>query len=448
MTISEQVFKAYDIRGIAGETITPEFARHLGRAFVQVTKASSVAVGYDARLSSPELSKALMEGLTEAGANVVNLGMVASDMVYFSTGQYDHIEAGIMVTASHNPGEYNGFKACLDKAVPLAFDDIKKVMLAQDELPVSDTPGAILEEDIYDAWVSFVLGFVNPESIPAMKVVVDAGNGVAGKVCEQLFAKLPQIEMIPLYFEPDGQFPNHPAYPIVPENLVDLEGRMEQEEADLGLAFDGDADRIVLVDDQYDWVNGTVMTAMIIDRMMEQEHDAQQTFIYNALVGQVAKDVIAAHGAIGVRSRVGHLFVKSAMKEHGAMFGGEHSAHYFFREFWNADSGIIAALVVMELLGEKGQSLSQLRTKYETYYQSGEINFEVEDRAKVLELVRSYYEEQEVAIDDLDGITVTGDSWWLNVRPSNTEPLIRLNVEAKQEERMLALVEEAKKVIQ
>lgn len=428
--IPSQVFKAYDIRGIAGTDITDEFAYQLGLAFVHVHKVREVAVGYDARVSSPTLADALTRGLTDAGATVYALGMVATDMVYFATGQYQY-EAGIMVTASHNPGEYNGFKACFRDAVPVVFDAVKECMVGGVHIPLAQQKGSIQSVDIYDDWISFLLTFINVERMPHGKIVVDAGNGVAGKVCTKLFEKLPMCELVPLYFEPDGRFPNHPAYPLEKENLVDIQGRMEQEKADIGLAFDGDADRVVLIDDAYNEVSGTVMTAMIIDMMLKKDH--HQTFVYNALVGEIVPEIIAKYGARGERVRVGHTFMKQAMKEYGAVFGGEHSAHYYFQKNWNADSGIIAALIVLELLGTENVTLSHKRKEYEKYVESGEINFTVEHIDRVMNRVISTFGEYEQ--DMLDGVTIYGEGFWANVRPSNTEPLLRLNVEADSKEK-------------
>ena len=436
------LFKAYDIRGIYGTELTEEFAYEFGRAFVHMLGVKEVAVGFDARNSSPKLSSELSRGIMDMGAKVIDLGMVSSDMVYFATGQYQY-EAGVMATASHNPGEYNGFKACFKDAVPIVFDSIRDFMMSGKEIKNVDNFGTISSVNIYDDWVNFVLSFVDIEYFPKMKVVIDAGNGVAGKFCTKLFEKLPMIDLVPLYFEPDGNFPNHPAYPIQPENLVDLKGRMEQENADLGIAFDGDADRVVLIDSHYEEISGTVMTAMIAEMMLKK--DRSQTFVYNALVGQVVSEIISKYGATGHRVRVGHTFMKQAMKEFGASFGGEHSAHYYFAKNWNADSGIIAAMIVMELLGREGKLLSVKRKEYEKYVESGEINFKVEDIGVSIEKVKDTFKDLEH--DILDGVTFYGDGFWFNVRPSNTEPLLRLNVEGDTKEIVERVVGEVKGVL-
>ncbi len=438
----DQIFKAYDIRGIAGEQITEEFAEQLGRALVQEFGVSEVAIGYDARATSPELAAALSKGVRSEGAKAIHLGMVASDMVYFATGQYQY-ELGVMVTASHNPGEYNGFKACLRDAVPIEFGPLRERLEQGLGEVTSEEMGEVVERDILEDWIAFLLSFVEKEKIPAMKVVADAGNGVAGRVVEALFAELPQCELIPLYFEPDGRFPNHPANPLVPENLIDLEGRMEQEEADLGLAFDGDADRVVLVDDRYEVVDGTVTTAMLLERLLKK--DPHITVVYNALMGRVVPELCEQYGAKGIREKVGHKYIKDRMRKEGAVFGGEHSAHYYFTDMWYADSGIMAAVMVMALLGEEGVKLSSLHGRYYKYRQSGEINFQIEDRAGGIALVKDAYQDFEQ--DELDGVTVHGDGWWLNVRASNTEPLLRLNVEGETEAQVVEQVEKVRGVL-
>ena len=439
---SLNLFKAYDIRGIYGTELTEDFAYEFGRVFVHVLGVKEVAIGFDARNSSPTLANALAQGIMDMGANVIDLGMVSSDMVYFATGQYQY-EAGIMVTASHNPGEYNGFKACFRDAVPIVFDSIQDFMMSGNKFNKAEFMGTNSQVDIYEDWVNFVLTFVDIEYFPKMKVVIDAGNGVAGKFCSKLFEKLPMIELVPLYFEPDGNFPNHPAYPIQPENLVDLKGRMEQENADLGIAFDGDADRVVLVDNNYEEISGTVMTAMIVEMMLKK--DRNQTFVYNALVGSIMPELLSKYDATGHRVRVGHTFMKQAMKEFGASFGGEHSAHYYFAKNWNADSGIIAAMIVMELLGREGKLLSVKRNAYEKYVESGEINFKVLDISLSIEKVKVNFKDLEQ--DTLDGVTFYGEGFWFNVRPSNTEPLLRLNVEGDTREIVERVVGEVRGVL-
>ncbi len=442
----DTLFKAYDIRGTYPDQLTSEFYYAYGRAFAQVLKPRRVAVGRDMRISSDEFAEALIAGLSDQGVRVVDLGMVASDMVYFATGKYGY-DAGLMITASHNPKEYNGLKGCLRNAEPLSVSNgsgkIKELMGEEMDFPKAERAGAIEQKDILADWVSFVLSFVNKKQIPAMKLVVDAGNGMGGKVMEVLCKEVPQLELIPLYFEPDGNFPNHPAYPLDEINLVDLKGRMEQEGATLGMAFDGDADRVVLVDDKFETVSGTVMTALISVVMLDRYPGA--TIVYNALVGDIVPELIKEHGGESVRSRVGHTFLKESMRENKAIFGGEHSAHYYFKDNWNADSGIIAAMIVLGVLAESGKKMSELREEYAKYPESGEINFKAQDIPLILAGVKDVFKEFEQ--DRLDGITIRGDDWWVNVRPSNTEPLLRLNVEARTREKVEELVAKVRSII-
>lgn len=445
--VLDSVFKAYDIRGTAGKELTREFYYNYGKAFVQVLKTRKVAVGWDMRETSEEFAEALMEGLKEQGAKVIKLGMVATDMVYFATGKYGY-DGGLMVTASHGPKEDNGLKACLRNAVPLSMDNggeqIKQILAGEENIVKSTREGEVEEKDILGDWVAFVLSFIDKTQIPQMKLVVDAGNGVAGKVVETMCSQVPQIELIPMYFDPDGTFPNHAPNPLEESNLVDLKGRMEQEEADMGMAFDGDADRVVLVDGEYETVSGTVITAMVADMMLEKYQGG--TIVYNALVGDIVPEIIKKHGGEGVRSRVGHTFMKQAMAENKAIFGGEHSLHFFFKDNWNADSGIIAAVIVLGLLAKRGVDLATLRKEYDIYPQSGEINFEATDIPLILAGVKDVFKEYPQ--DRLDGITVRGEDWWFNVRPSNTEPLLRLNVEARDKKKVDELVAKVKAVIE
>ena len=427
------IFKAYDIRGTYPEQLSKEFMYAYGRAFVKVMNVTQVAVGRDMRTSGPELMEGLVAGITDQGADVVDLGMVSTDMLYFATGKYQY-ESGIMLTASHNPKEYNGMKACLKNAVPVGMDEgnktILEILLQGIEFDFGEKKGNIVTHDILQDWVEYVLGFVDVSRVKPMKVVVDAGNGMAGVVAQELFAKIPQIEMIPMYFEPDGNFPNHPPYPLDELNLVDIKGRMEQEQADLGLAFDGDADRVVLVDNEYETISGTLITAMVAEMLLKKHLGS--LIIYNALVGKVVQETIDRVGGRGLRVRVGHTFMKQAMKEHGGLFAGEHSAHYYFKDNWNADSGIIAAVIMLGFISDSHTDLAELRKVYGKYKESGEINFTVHDIPAKLERLKEAFKND--SQDYLDGVTFSGSGWWANVRPSNTEPLLRLNVEADTHE--------------
>lgn len=444
--VLDAVFKAYDIRGLAPSELSEEFAYAFGRLFVQVHGVTRVALGRDMRTSGELLHKALVRGLTEQGAQVLDVGMVSTDMLYFATGTYD-VEAGIMLTASHNPKEYNGIKSCLRFAEPIGMENgngaIKERMAAGDLGEPAITPGSVTTKNILEDWVTYLLGYVDTTALPPMKVVVDAGNGMAGPVVEALFARLPQMTLVPMYFDPDGNFPNHPANPLEEMNLVDLKGRMEQEEADLGLAFDGDADRCILVDSTYATVSGTLTTCMIAKMLLTRE--AGQTILYNAVMGKAARETILALGGTPVEVRAGHTFIKKAMKEHGAVFAGEHSAHYYFRDFWNADSGIIAALVVMSYLGNTGQSLVEAKREFDRYVQSGEINFRVENVPQVVARIREAYAD--LPQETVDGVSILGDGYWFNVRASNTEPLLRLNMEATTPEILAARLAEVQAIL-
>lgn len=431
--ILDNIFKAYDIRGLSDSQLTPELAYAYGRLFVQVIGAKKVAVGRDMRTSGEVLHAELVRGLTDQGADVLSVGLVATDMLYFATGKYD-VDAGLMMTASHNPKEYNGLKACLRNAEPIGMEngngEIKRRLVAGDLGAPAEKPGCVTEKSIMKDWVDYLLGYVDTASIKPMKVVVDAGNGMAGTVCTKLFARLPQITMIPMYFEPDGNFPNHPANPLEEMNLVDLKGRMEQEGADMGLAFDGDADRCILVDEHYNTVNGTLTTCMIAEMFLSK--NPNQTILYNAVMGKATRETIEAMGGKAIAVKAGHTLIKADMKKYGAVFAGEHSAHYYFRDNWNADSGIIASLVVMHYLSTTGQTLAGAGKKFDKYVQSGEINFRVADvQAKVAQVRQKYADHKQ---DDIDGVTIYGDGYWFNVRASNTEPLLRLNMEADTKE--------------
>lgn len=431
--ILDSIFKAYDIRGLGDSELTPELAYAFGRVFVQVHNAQRVAVGRDMRTSGQGLFEALVRGMTEQGASVLDVGMVATDMLYFATGKYD-VDAGIMITASHNPKEYNGIKSCLRNAEPINMENgngtIKERLAKGDLGTPAATPGSVEQKNIMTDWVDYLLNFVDTSTIPPMKIVVDAGNGMGGPVAAALFARLPQITMVPMYFDPDGNFPNHPANPQEEMNLVDLKGRMEQEEADLGMAFDGDADRVVMVDSGFTTVNGTVSTCMIADMLLRK--NPNQTILYNANMGMAAPETITALGGKAVRVRAGHTFIKKEMKNNGAVFAGESSGHYYFRDNWNADSGIIAALLILYYLGQTGQTLVAARKHFDKYPQSGEINFRVRDVAEKQAEIRHVYAD--CRQDELDGVSVYGDGFWFNVRASNTEPLLRLNMEAKSRE--------------
>lgn len=466
--ILHSMFKAYDIRGTYPDQIHADFGYEFGKAFVKILGVKNVAVGRDMRISSDEIFEAIKRGIMSQGADVVELGRVSTDMLYFATGKYGY-DAGIMITASHNPKQWNGIKACLKNAEPLSLEngmsEMRDLMLLG-KIPELDTAGSESVRDVMDDWLTHVMSFVHVENIKPMKIVVDAGNGMAGRMITKLFERLPQLELVPLYFEEDGTFPNHPASPLEEENLVDIKGKMEQEEADLGMAFDGDADRVFLIDDHYETLTGTLMTAMVAKSLLQK--DPNQTILYNAICGRIVPNTVAALGGVSKRVRVGHSLIKQDMKTYHASFAGEHSGHYYFAQNWNADSGLIAAVIMLDLLGAEGKTLHHLRKAFETHKASGEINFKVENVPAVLERLKTTFAN--VDQNNLDGLTLNWDStssamkgdgignamnpsaasgsWWANIRPSNTEPLLRLNIEATTDELLQQKIAEISQIIQ
>ena len=429
--IDPSIFKAYDVRGTYPDQINKEVARQIGRGLVGYLRPKSVVVGRDMRLSSPEVREGLVEGITAGGADVVDIGLVSTDCMYFSVGKYRY-EAGVMITASHNPPEYNGFKMCRKDAVPLSgeagLDRIQEMVLKND-FPPSPKSGRIEERDVDDDYVDHILSFVDRKRIKPFKMVIDAGNGMAGKIVPKLFAHLP-CKMIPMFFELDGSFPNHPASPIEPENIAPLRERVLKEKADLGAAFDGDADRMFLVDQKANPLGGDMVTALVAKSLLRKEKGA--TILYNLICSKAVPELIGSEGGKAIRTRVGHALIKPLMKEHNAVFGGEHSGHFYFRNNWFADSGLIALVVCLELISEEGRPLSELVRSIDTYVRSGEINSRLENIPQKMSQIEKHYSDGK--IDHLDGLTVDFGKWWFNLRPSNTEPLLRLNVEAASKE--------------
>ncbi|HLG68599.1 MAG TPA: phosphomannomutase/phosphoglucomutase [Acidimicrobiales bacterium] len=425
------VFKAYDIRGTVPDQLDAGLCRAVGAAMARFTGASRLLVARDMRPSGVELSRAFAEGARAEGVAVTDLGLASTDFLYFASG---HLDApGAMFTASHNPAAYNGIKLCLAGARPIGRDtglaDIEAMTLSFLEHPPAPGPLAPMDRaDLLDEWAAHVRSFVDVGALRPLKVVADTANGMGGLVVPKVLDGLP-FELRLLYPELDGTFPNHPADPIQPENLADLKATVLAEGADLGLAFDGDADRVFLVDERARPVSGSLTTALVAVAMLAKHPGA--TILYNLICSHVVREVIAEHGGTGIRTRVGHSFIKQVMAETGAVFGGEHSGHYYFRDNYRADSGIITALLVLELLSTSGRPLSELLAPYERYADSGEINTEVPDPAAAVEAVAAYEAAAGNAVDRLDGLTVEHPGWWYNLRPSNTEPLLRLNVEAR-----------------
>jgi len=428
----QRIFKAYDIRGIYPEQFDEDAAYRIGRAFATWAKADRIALGRDCRRSSPALSEAFASGVTRSGVGITDVGLATTDMVYFASGRMS--QPGAMFTASHNPAEYNGLKLCLSGARPVGEesglaeiqDQAEREGVFGGESPVGDL---IVHRDMRPEYLEHLISFVDLERFMPFTVVADAANGMAGLVVPDLFERLPG-KLVPLYMELDGTFPNHPADPIDPKNQEDAKRAVLERGADLGLAFDGDADRVFLIDEHARGVSGSLVTALVAIGMLERNPGA--TILYNLICSRVVPEVIAEHGGIPVKTRVGHSFIKTVMAETGAVFGGEHSGHYYFRDHYNADSGLVAAMVVMDQMSKAGKPLSELLEPLRRYADSGEINSRVADKDAVIErLAKANADGRQ---DRMDGLTVEYGDWWFNVRPSNTEPLLRLNVEATTEE--------------
>ena len=435
--IDESIFKAYDIRGTYPEQLDEAVARDIGRAFVDHLglSGSRVIVARDMRLSGDELQEAFIGGVTEAGADVLDLGMVSTDALYFAVGHLGE-PGGAMITASHNPKNYNGFKLCREEAIALSGESgIGRIrdLITSGKLPgPAEYPGSVERTDIAEDYAKHCLNFIDTQGLRPLKIVVDAGNGMAGKMLPPLFERLP-FEYVPMYFELDGSFPNHPPNPIEPENVRELQGRVRSEGADFGVAFDGDADRCFIVNEKGETIDGDILAALIAKNVLEKEPGA--TIIYSAVCSRAFPELVRREGGTPVRTRAGHSIIKPRMRERDAAFGGEHSAHFYFRNNFFADSGIIAMLTVAELVGRQEGPISDLISPIDPYFRSGEINSEVPDNTATLKRVEDHFARNESATTDhLDGLTVEFDDWWFNLRPSNTEPLLRLNVEANDRE--------------
>ena len=425
----DRIFKAYDVRGVVPDDLDSDIARRIGAAFAAWSGASALVLGRDCRLSSPELAAAISEGATSAGVDVVDLGLASTDLLYFASGSLDM--PGIMLTASHNPKQYNGLKFCLAGAKPVGEESglrqIRAMVEAGEPSPAADR-GQVRAQDLLGAYVEHVLSFVDVAGMRPLKVVADTANGMGGLVVPAVMARLP-VTLHHLYPELDGTFPNHPANPIDPENQKDLKAAVLDHDADIGLAFDGDADRVFLIDEQAQDVSGSILTALVAAALLDREPGAK--VVYNVICSWMVPEVIREHGGIPVRSRVGHSFIKQIMAETGAVFGGEHSGHYYFRENYGADSGLIAAVIALGELSKANEPLSKLLAPFRRYFDSGEINSGVDEPKARIELIAERLPEGRH--DRLDGLTIEFDDWWCNVRPSNTEPLLRLNVEARTE---------------
>ncbi|MFJ9380573.1 phosphomannomutase/phosphoglucomutase [Streptomyces sp. NPDC101455] len=435
-----QLVKAYDVRGVVPDQWDESLAELFGAAFVQVTGASAIVTGHDMRPSSPGLSAAFARGAAARGVDVTEIGLCSTDQLYYASGAFDL--PGAMFTASHNPAKYNGIKMCRAGAAPVGQDtglaEVRRLVeswLDSGTPEVSGPTGTITRRDTLEDYAAHLRGLVDLTSIRPLKVVVDAGNGMGGHTVPTVFAGLP-LTLVPMYFELDGTFPNHEANPLDPANIVDLQARVREENADLGIAFDGDADRCFVVEENGDPVSPSAITALVASRELAR-NGGKGVIIHNLITSWSVPEVVKENGGTPVRTRVGHSFIKAEMAKAGAIFGGEHSAHYYFKDFWNADTGMLAALHVLAALGGQDGSLSALVAQYDRYVGSGEINSTVDDQQARLTAIRTAYENQtDLTLDELDGLTVSSADWWFNVRPSNTEPLLRLNAEARDEATM------------
>ena len=435
-----QIFKAYDVRGVVPDQVDEHLARAVGAAFVAVTGADGVVVGHDMRPSSPGMAAAFAEGATRAGADVTMIGLASTDQLYFASGRLGL--PGAMFTASHNPARYNGVKLCRAYAVPVGeqtgLREIRDRVAAGD-VPDAARPGTVVQRDLLEDYAAHLRSLA-PVRGRRLRVVVDAGNGMAGHTAPAVLGPL-DLDVVPLYYELDGTFPNHEANPIDPANLADLQAEVRASGADIGLAFDGDADRCFLVDERGELVDPSALTALIAARELAKEPGA--TVIHNLITSRAVPEVVTERGGTPVRTRVGHSFIKATMAETDAVFGGEHSGHFYFRDFWRADSGMLAALHALAALAETDRPLSDLLSEFVRYHATGEINSTVADQAAVLHrLEEQYGDEAGVEVDHLDGLTVTHPDWWFNVRASNTEPLLRLNAEAADAGRLAELRDE------
>lgn len=426
----DAIFKAYDVRGVYPTELNEELAVKIGKAFAQFVEEDTIMLGHDMRESAPSLLQALIDGITSQGKNVKLAGLMPTDASYYSAGTYNL--PMLMLTASHNPGEYNGMKFTKAGAEPIGIEsglaEIRD-MVAGNEFEDAPEKGTVEEIEVIEGFIKHALSMIDTSAIKPFKIAVDAGNGMGGFIAPKVFAHLP-VEIIPMYFELDGSFPNHEPNPIDPENVKDLQAKVKEEGCNLGIAFDGDADRAYFIDEKGGRVSASLVTAMIAKNVLVKNPGA--SIIYNVPASKVIKEVIEENGGTAIRDKVGHSYIKKTMKETGALFGGEHSGHFYFYDNFRADSGLIAALIVIEMLSNAGVPFSELLAEFERYYAIEETNSAVEDKDAVLARLREQYADAD--IDDLDGLTFVYDNFWFNVRPSNTEPKLRLNLEANTPE--------------
>jgi phosphomannomutase len=428
------IFKSYDVRGIYPAELNDDVAYRIGRCFATLLGARRIAVGRDMRPSGRSLFDAFARGACESGADVLDIGLVSTDALYFAVGKYG-MDGGAMITASHNPAQYNGMKLTRSQARAISLDtglsEIRDRLIAGDLPPAAKMPGTIESRNVLDDFAAHCLSFVDAAKIKPFKIAIDAGNGMAGETIPYVFKQLP-CEVVPLYFELDGNFPNHPASPIEPENMADVQAAVVRDGCDLGVAFDGDADRMFIVDENGQLIDGSTVTALVALNTLQKYPGTK--ILYNLICSRSVPELIERAGGVPVRSKVGHSIIKGVMRERDAVFGGEHSGHFYFRDNWYADSGMIALLQCLEVFSQAGKPVSEVIAPIDTRFRSGEINSRVSDvSAKLRELELRY---SDATIDHLDGVTIAYPDWWMNVRPSNTEPLLRLNVEGDTPELM------------
>ena len=445
IAIDTSIFKSYDVRGIVPSQLNDDVAYAIGRAFVEVLGRTNICIGRDMRPSGEGFMDALSRGATDAGADVTQIGLISTDAIYFAVGRYG-FDGGIMITASHNPAQYNGFKFCREEAIAISIETglaaIRDKALAGDFAP-SARIGTIHQRDILDAFAEHCLSFIDDVAqIKPFKIAIDAGNGMAGATVPRVFRHLP-CELVPLYFELDGTFPNHPASPLEPENMVDLQRAVREHDCDLGVAFDGDADRMFLVDERGALIGGDIVTALVGVDTLRLNPGAR--ILYNLICSRSVPEAILAAGGVPVRSKVGHSFIKKTMRDEDILFGGEHSGHFYFKRNWFADSGMIALMQCHNVFSRAGGSVSQTIAPIDRRARSGEVNSTVSDMPAKLRELRAHY--RDAAIDELDGLTIQYPDWWMNVRASNTEPLLRLNVEGDTRDVMERRRDEALAII-
>lgn len=432
MIIDPLIFKDYDIRAVAGKQVDEEGMVRIAQAIIKIFSPKQVQIGHDMRVTSPLYHKLFVDTFINAGINVFDLGLLSTDMLFYASGIYNE-DLSITISASHNPPEYNGIKMAKKGSLPISeVYQIRDLAISKEDItPKSDKKGKLEKREIKEGWVNHLLKFIDVSKMKPFKVVADTGNGMAGYYLPDLEERLPW-SVTRLYYELDGNFPNHPASPIEEKNRLDCVNKVKEIKADFGLVFDGDGDRVFMIDEKGRALSGTIMTAIVAENVLKNKPGS--TIMYNAIVGRVVPEVVIKNGGKPVRVRVGYTLIKKAMREQNAEFCGEHSGHYFFKENFFADSAIIAALLVAELMSVKGKKLSELYDEYDKYKSSSEINFVVEDKEMIMQKLEDEYKGKAKSIDRLDGVSVWFDDWWFNVRPSNTEPLLRLNVEANSED--------------